>query len=64
MKANAILKEIKSDNITETINQLKHVSSLWEKSRSQTKPKKRKCSESTLVEKKIITVNIRVTEKY
>ena len=29
MEVNAILKEIKSDNITET-NKLKHVSFLWE----------------------------------
>ena len=32
------------------------------KSRPQTKPKKRECSESTLVEKKNTTINIRTTE--
>ena len=35
-----------------------------EKSRPETKPKKRKCSERNLVEKKDKTVNTRVTETY
>ena len=34
------------------------------KSRLQTKPKKWKCSERTLVKKKTATVNTRVTETY
>ena len=32
------------------------------KSRPQTKPKKKKCSERTLVEKKNTTMNTRITE--
>ena len=34
------------------------------KSRAQTKPKKRKCSERNMVEKKNIAVNTRVAETY
>ena len=65
MKVNAILKEIKSDNTTEAnrlIKSMCHPCGM--KSRSQTKPKKRKCSERTLAEKKNTTVNTRVTETY
>ena len=35
-----------------------------EKSRSETKPKRKKCSERTLMKKKNITVNARVMESY
>ena len=66
MKVNAILKEIKSDNITETSNRLIKACVIFvgRKVALKPKPKNRKCSERTLVEKKNTTVNTRVTKTY
>ena len=66
MKVNAFLTEIKSDYIIET-NKLIRACFIFvgKKSRPQTKPKKRKCSKSTMVEvRKNKTVSKRVTETY
>ena len=65
MKVNANMKEVKSDNITETNRLIKAcVIFVGRKVALKPKPKNRKCSERTLVEKKNTTVNTRVTKTY
>ena len=56
MKVNAILKEIKSDNITET-NQI----NLWEENQAPSQTKE-EMQRKSLVAKKITKVNTRVTK--
>ena len=63
IKVNHILKEVKSGDITETIR-IKACVIFVGKSRPQTKPKKRKCSERTPVKRGNKTVNTRVIETY
>ena len=60
-KVNAILKEIQSGNITKTNRSMCHI--CGKKSSWQTIPKKRKCFETTLAEKKNTVINTRTTEK-
>ena len=64
MKENAVLNEIKSDNITETNRLIKACHLYGKKRRPQSKPENRKCSERALVEKKNTTINTRTTETY
>ena len=65
MKVNAILKEIKSDNITET-NRLIKASVIFVGRNVGLKPNQRRGNavKKTLVEKRNTTVNTRVTETY
>ena len=65
MKVNANMKEVKSDNITETNRLIKAcVIFVGRKVGLKPQPKNRKCSERTLVEKKNTAVNKRVTKTY
>ena len=57
MKVNAILKKLKSENITET-NRLIRACAIF----VGTKPKKRKCNERTMVGKKNARINTRVAK--
>ena len=64
MKVNAFLIEIKCDNIKETNRLIRACFMLVEKKIGLKPNQRRKCSESTMVEKKNKTVSIRVTDTY
>ena len=64
MKINAILKGIKSENVTES-NRLIRACAIFLGRKVGLKPRqRRKSSERTMLEKKNTTVNTRVTETY